>query len=446
MSSMTFSALYYPYSRCLREVDLKRMILIFDEIVFIDPLSRDLAKWPGQYPVPNENMNMRLMQDSDRLEEDGFVTAYQRGVAEADYPLWRWYNIRETYRFLLAKKIVRQLDPKTLVQRHDQMLACAVVDDLLTGLSRRAGLAGHYYDGDEGWNPKWRLHECRIPHFLSAICADDSFWNKVFSAGRRGYSAKTCRLFIEQAIKAKANNDDGIALVDFDVAYSLVLNQALLISNQYQLFPVTDDAGVHNSLIRKCERFTAERQIIGSIFRRRVVDLYKISLLTINAVSRVIPDQALAALSVEDLISYREANLKQLCRFWNKMLELASELSESPNSEKFAEQVGRIIESKIVPEITQLQDALTDSFQKMFSGAIAKLISHTAKALAPAIPTISLAAIYGLTPAQIVGLGVSSLLTGIGITLPGVVSEIEKQKQLKRSSFAYLLNVPNDDL
>jgi hypothetical protein len=33
-----FSALYYPYSRCLREVDLKRLLLIVDEILFVDPL------------------------------------------------------------------------------------------------------------------------------------------------------------------------------------------------------------------------------------------------------------------------------------------------------------------------------------------------------------------------------------------------------------------------
>ena len=123
---ITFLALYYPYSRCLRETDLKRMLLIFDQICFVDPLSRDLAHWPGQYPVYNQAMHIRIMQDSDRLREDprGFgshIPVHQRGI-EKDFNLWDWFAIGDTYSYLAKQGVVRLLDPTPIVREHSELL------------------------------------------------------------------------------------------------------------------------------------------------------------------------------------------------------------------------------------------------------------------------------------------------------------------------------------
>jgi hypothetical protein len=39
-----FRALYYPYSRCLYENNLKRAALVFDEILFVDPGQTSIIK------------------------------------------------------------------------------------------------------------------------------------------------------------------------------------------------------------------------------------------------------------------------------------------------------------------------------------------------------------------------------------------------------------------
>ena len=57
-----FCALYYPFSRCLREVDLKRMLFLFDQIFFVDPLSRDLGDPPGQRPVNAASLSSMMLR------------------------------------------------------------------------------------------------------------------------------------------------------------------------------------------------------------------------------------------------------------------------------------------------------------------------------------------------------------------------------------------------
>src|SRR4051794_35071627 len=39
MTQSTFRALYYPYSRTVDETTLKRAVLLYDEILFVDPMS-----------------------------------------------------------------------------------------------------------------------------------------------------------------------------------------------------------------------------------------------------------------------------------------------------------------------------------------------------------------------------------------------------------------------
>lgn len=444
-----FSALYYPYSRCLRETDLKRMLLIFDQICFVDPLSKDLAHWPGQYPVYNQSMHIRIMQDSDRLEKDSWASSphipvYQRGI-EKDFNLWDWFEIRDTYAYLAEQGVVRLLDPASIVREHSKLLAYALASDLLMGTSTDAGIAPLTLGAE--YEPKWILHEDRFPGHLSELAASDEFWAAVSTAALdygTDYPPDVCRLRIRQAVDAIGMAQDRKVQADYDVAYSLILSQALLLCDTYSLLPVTDDGLVHRAFLRKCDKLYSGHRSERVIIEDTPADSDRISLFGLNVLGRIIPDKALELLTMQEILAYREDNRDSLTAFWAKMTELAASCEGIQSPEAFAAEVRKIIETKVAPEARALQEALQESSRRLFGRPIVQLIAEAAKAAGPSIPTISLATLYGLTPGQIVAMGVSSLLAGIGMVLPGLFEDITARSQLSKSAFSYLLNVPND--
>lgn len=443
-----FSALYYPYSRCLREVDLKRMVLIFDEILFVDPLSRDLEMWPGQYPVSNQNMNIRIMQDSDRLED--YIPVLQRGVPEEDFPIWKWFDIRKAYSILQSEGVAKLLRPESIVQENDKLLSYAVITDWLQGLANSAGLSP-FFAGDD--DPKWILHHQRIPSSLIEFGEDDSLWKEIASYYKkykerdwcsRGRNIEVCRRLVWQTVEAKEQSKDDKAAVPYDIAYSLILNQALLLCEKYSVSPVTDDGGVHRSLLIKCKDMYSDDRSAEIIYKRRPVDAYKIMLFTLNVVGRMLPDTALNALTIEQILEYRVKNHKLLEKFWGKMVEFSSMCEKMSFDADSPREVTHFIESKVIPEINELDEALNYSYKELFRTPISKLLAETAKIIAPSIPTMSLAALFGLAPGQIVAIGASALLSSIGIVLPDLISDLDKHEQLSQNGLAYLLRVPLD--
>jgi hypothetical protein len=444
-----FSALYYPYSRCLRETDLKRMLLIFDQICSVDPLSKDLAHWPGQYPVYNQAMHIRIMQDSDRLEGDpwglgSYTPVYQRGI-EKDFNLWNWFEIQDTYSYLTKQGAVRLLDPAPVVREHSELLAYALASDLLMGTSADAGIAPLLLD--PGYEPKWILHEDRFPGHLSELAAADAFWAAVSTAAldyESGYPADLCRTRLNQTVDAIGMARDRKVQVSYEVAYSLILSQALLLCDEYSLLPVTDDGAVHAAFLRKCEKLYSGHRSRKVIIDETAADSDRISLFGLNVLGRTIPDAALALLTVQEILAYREDNRDSLAAFWARMTELTASCDEIQSPDAFAVQVRKIIETKVIPETNALQEALRESSRRLFGRPIVQLVAEAAKAAGPSIPTISLATLYGLTPGQIAAMGVSSLLAGIGMVLPGIFEDITARSQLSKSAFSYLLNVPKD--
>jgi hypothetical protein len=425
------------------------MLLIFDQICFVDPLSRDLAHWPGQYPVYNQAMHIRIMQDSDRLREDprGFgshIPVHQRGI-EKDFNLWDWFDIGDTYSYLAKQGVVRLLDPTPIVREHSELLAYALVSDLLMGTSVEAGIAP--LEPDSWYQPSWILHEDRFPGYMSELGASDEFWTAASAAALdhgSGYPAELCRSRLRQTVDAIGMARDRKVLVGYDVAYSLILSQALLLCETYSLLPVTDDGAVHAAFLSKCDKLYSDHRSKKIIIDDTPADSDRISLFGLNVLGRTIPDAALALLTVQELIAYREDNRDSLTAFWARMTELAASCEGIQSPEALAAEVRKIIETKVAPEIRALQEALRESSRRLFGRPISQLIAEAAKAAGPSIPTISLATLYGLTAGQVLAMGVSSLLVGIGIVLPGIVEDITARSQLSRSAFSYLLNVPND--
>jgi hypothetical protein len=233
--------------------------------------------------------------------------------------------------------------------------------------------------------------------------------------------------------------------LSIQIAFLLILNQALLLCEELQAFPITDDPVAHQGLLIKLDKLYSSSEIfIRSALPKPVAsDLYQIQSFTMAVISRLIPEEAFDKLSISEVIEFRENNTDSLQRFKEKMVELASEISAKPWSSDFNTQVLALIDSKITPEVRKLDDELRDSYKKLFGVSIGKLSSEIAKVAAPAIPTMTMATFLGLTSSQITLLGAASIMSGLGIVLPDIIDTWQDRRTHRKNGLSFLLNLKN---
>jgi hypothetical protein len=98
---LEFKALYYPFARCTNENTLKRAVIMFDEIGFIDPTDPEMRE--------------KLITDEREIP---------RNVTE------EWNPIRGDVHLLMEHQIIRLYDPEPLIRDHDKLLGAALKADL----------------------------------------------------------------------------------------------------------------------------------------------------------------------------------------------------------------------------------------------------------------------------------------------------------------------------
>jgi hypothetical protein len=160
-------------------------------------------------------------------------------------------------------------------------------------------------------------------------------------------------------------------------------------------------------------------------------------------VSRLITDEMIDKLGIDEIIEYREYNSYSLRNFQDEMLEMAYTITSIPSESNYESEVMRIMECNVIPEIRKLDDELKNSYKKLFGDAVAKFGPSIINALVPSIPTMTAATILGLTPAQIVLLGAAPALSGVGSMLPDMISYWRNHSSLKQNGLYFLLNFRN---
>ena len=155
-----FCALYYPYSRFLFQTDLKRALLVFDEIYFVDPLSKDISDLPGQYPVWNPQIKLRSVIDHahSRFRSKGF-------------DIFKWYDVEKTYKILKKKNIVKLIHPSDFIKDHEEILNYSVLNDIFTPITDKMDVYSWRRFAEWTERPPfgWKLHSSRIPESLKNL-------------------------------------------------------------------------------------------------------------------------------------------------------------------------------------------------------------------------------------------------------------------------------------
>lgn len=130
-----FRAVYYPFSRTLDETTLKRAVLLYDEILFVDPMSPRVRA--GLYDVEQHLPYLPANVATSLAQE--------------------WTAMSDRYDLLQREGLLRLIDPSGLVAdpATDRLIARALRADLAD--PQTAGLFAR------GYPTTWSMLRTRIP-------------------------------------------------------------------------------------------------------------------------------------------------------------------------------------------------------------------------------------------------------------------------------------------
>jgi hypothetical protein len=461
-----FRALYYPYSRLLYENDLKRAVLIFDELIFVDPSSYDILSQPAQGPIGgSDNAQARFDLDMSAMSFlQGNLTAdefrhqnrypYRAKGRGSKQTYASWYDVRKVYQVLRREGAVSLAHSQSLLHPFSDVLCSSILRDLMrskfTEPVRKSMPRDAYAIIGAPSVSGWQLHTSRISEKLIQFLKDrallkhgiETILEETNHPNDIEKTVERLTWVAEEVEEGREEMLDDILRTPFEFGLFTVVNQALLLSDILDAHLITDDALPYQLVGQK---FSEIRPLRQGVLPRTVnepagVKRFRYQQFVTTVVSRVIPNALLELVSIEDVLAFRRDNKNNLEAFRAQMTALANRLTAEVGGDDFDREVDVLVKQEIAPLVRNIDGQLQQSRDKFFRTALSKLGSNVLKASAAAIPTLSLATYFGATPAQLVLYSAAALITGLGLVLPDFVEHIAESRKLRSNGLNYLLD------
>ena len=254
------SGLYYPFSRCIDSTALKRLLLVFDRVGFLDP-------------VTDEGWRANLLDDLAR-EDDARFAAYRESL---------FSPIQE----LMEEGFVQVHSPADFPGLNSTEVASAAVSDLMDHDWRRLAADPSRYAlfaEEASGRPIWQIFQDKIPSsFVDASAEHEELRQHVVWRGTR-------------------TSAWGLS---YEAGSALALNSHLAAASSLGFSPVTDSELHHHLLMRKLARTLAAGVpepesgafATGENFAHATA---------IRVLREVVPDRILQASSFEDVVKFRD--------------------------------------------------------------------------------------------------------------------------------------------
>lgn len=258
-SSKLLDGLYYPFSRCIEIPSMKQLLLVFDRVVFLDP-------------VEDEEWRAQLYRDIEAAGGGEFR---------------KYREVHEVMPTLIEEDAIHHISP--IDQNPDGLAAAtaAALSDLLDENWQKAASApqqsGLPYQSLIDGTPVWQAFLPKMPVGYVEALQSDSMLSR--------------HLLIEA-------DENRAWTLSYSAGCAASINLHLAAAAENNLAPVTDSALHHKLLLMKLLRSTDNEN------RERPFDHGTTSLLTqkvaTSVLSRVLPEQSLEALSFDELLKFRE--------------------------------------------------------------------------------------------------------------------------------------------
>ena len=486
--SSRLSALYYPYSRCVDANTLKLLAILYDEIVFVDPL---------------DDLFREFLLSSDKGCQ--FVpTAVRR----------RWNQNQEDWQLLRDRELLRIIDPLPLIHENDQVLAAAfasdMADDAFVRLAEDEGKAAgpwkmlasrvppsvnDSFENPQSSLPK-RLREARGESAEEIRNSDRQLsdyqfgvfaWENYDHFGYREYvlqkmGGRPARDAAGRPVETRVHVDvdnspiapfeqlflsgggtcdetgepfgahpydyvdnvsfhtgERVRILAFSQGASLSISQAIILADYYGLTPVTDSALHQQLLSMKYRRAQNNVSMLDqSIIPSRTIEmLERYSIVGRTVLMEALSPAFLQQISIADALKFRDANAESLERFRRRIGNLVHELDEVDLGADFNRRLTKVVDQVVLPELQLLEDKLQDSRRKIFGN----LLSRGATTAVPASAAASLYAAFS-GPA-LLALSVGAGVTAFGLSVATVVERWQERKKLGQDWLAFCVGLRN---
>ena len=351
--------LYYPYSRCIDNTHLKKSLLLFDKVIFLDT-------------QPQFMRNALMYQENKDYAE----------------------KIEETYNYLSDIDAIKIINPQPIINKYDLFITMNVTCDLRD--TNYCDLAIKH--STDIWDI---LYDRLPPSFIEAFYPGaGTFWEAISIQNLlRAYSNLNLMSNTERSIIANnfmlgrfsnltnselwelfnkrykyvIGGNPHIKLETYEVPFlqasSLRINEALLVCYENGYIPFTDSV-IHSKLLNvKLENTLLKINTDKNIRDRIMPDLqYKLPKehLSLKIIDELLPNECFQNLSFSELINYKSENIKLLDRFNSKIAEISACIERVGYDDDYIRNLQKIIDKEVVPEIKEIKDELEKSYEKNF--------------------------------------------------------------------------------
>ena len=255
------SGLYYPFSRPIEIASLKQMLLIFENVVFLDP-------------VDDESWRAKLFQELETQEDERFA---------------KYQQVHEELTMLFQAGAARRVDPAEITALEGALTTAAALSDLLDpewsniAANPQAFSMPHRRLGPDG-GATWQIFLPKMPQsFVNALQSHEIFRKHLIHQGDI-YASWTLSYAAGSAVSMSVH---------------------LAAAEELDLAPITDSAMHHELLIRKLIR---QREYPDQ--RPRPVDegvVRQLAHSTANAIiDALLPKSILDKIRFEEILRFRE--------------------------------------------------------------------------------------------------------------------------------------------
>jgi hypothetical protein len=362
---VALAAIYYPYSRSIVGATLKKAVLLFDTLYFLDS-----EPWFIRTAITRN----KAIEGSERAKVD---------------------QLENDYNLLREEGFVQNLDAAGIAHEHDELLTINLINDISNDEFCKVAI--------ESSADTWSILRERIPPTLlktlypgagtfseaislQALIEANGDPNLIanehdrrFASFRWNPKALTRDSAMEEFLKSRyryvIGGNPHIELPSYEFPFlhasSLRINECLIAAALNGYVPYTESR-VHDSLLRlKVDRALTAIDTQPELKRRLSIDLplrFPMQSLAVEVVDRLIPDDVLNRLAVKDLLLYRSRNEKLLRRFHCYLEMLSAEIGDVIPGDEYNKRVRRIVSSKMLPELQKARDDLVASYEDAFGG------------------------------------------------------------------------------
>ena len=248
------------------------------------------------------------------------------------------------------------------------------------------------------------------------------------------YGEKVPDTILDHPTFNKYREGGSILKLPFAHGESIMISQAILSAQKFDLTPVTDDP-IHQYFLEK--RLERGLKLYNSPqYRDEEMGQIELELRAVNeiierkTVEMILP--SLVDVEIDTIINFREDNKDYLTNFRNGMAKLTSTMRSSLGNREFNREIVKIMEGEIKPMYDELEKDSRISARDFIYNIVTSKYAKMASVTTPG------ALVFGAFQTLPVWLGILTS-TGVFFGFEYAKEVLEKDKKLKQNYLTYLL-------